>query len=73
MAIGTTTSELIKRKALPYLNHELAGYCNRFDRGVVDNCLQFWTQPAREWWSEYEKGDRVRRGSGGPSTKRETG
>eukprot|EP00798_Chlamydomonas_sp_ICE-L_P032794 gene32794-33861_t len=40
------------------LQHETAGYCNRFDQGAVHNCLQFWTAPKVDWWSEFEKGDR---------------
>ncbi|GAX83078.1 hypothetical protein CEUSTIGMA_g10504.t1 [Chlamydomonas eustigma] len=58
VAANLTVIELIKRKETPYLNHELAGYCNRFDRGALSNCLQFWVYPSQDWWAEYEKGDR---------------
>eukprot|EP00955_Chlamydomonas_euryale_P091693 364640-Chlamydomonas_euryale.AAC.10 len=57
-ASNLTVSELIKRRTLPYLNHELAGYCNRFDRGSLANCYQFWATPSVDWWGEYMRGDR---------------
>ena len=42
---------------------QLAGFSNRFDRGMAANCLQFWRPPTLEWWSEYERGDRVSGGN----------
>ena len=46
-----------------FLSLQLAGFSNRFDRGMAANCLQFWRPPTQEWWSEYERGDRVSGGN----------
>lgn len=59
IAANLTVNELINRKRYTYLNHELAGYSNRFDRGTVHNCFQFWCEPSQDWWSLFENGDRV--------------
>jgi hypothetical protein len=32
---------------------------HRFDRGALHNCVQFWTEPAQDWWSAYDEGDKV--------------
>mmetsp|Transcript_23010 Transcript_23010/g.50507 ORF Transcript_23010/g.50507 Transcript_23010/m.50507 type:complete len:815 (+) Transcript_23010:66-2510(+) len=58
IASNLTTSELLTRQRYPYLNHETAGYSNRFDRGVLHNCWQFWLEPVQDWWAEFEKGDK---------------
>ncbi|KAL6763003.1 hypothetical protein V8C86DRAFT_3086322 [Haematococcus lacustris] len=54
-----TTNELINRGKYLYLNHEAVGYTNRFDRGVLHNCFQFWCHPHQDWWRLYDEGDRA--------------
>ncbi|KAF5828371.1 DHHC palmitoyltransferase-domain-containing protein [Dunaliella salina] len=53
-----TTNEWYNRHRYVYLNHEAVGYCNRFDRGVAHNCIQFWVQPSEDTWHEFEARDR---------------
>ncbi len=61
-ASNLTVNEWMNRSRYQYLTHELAGYCNRFDRGIGTNCLQFWVAPGgRDWWAEWERADQVRR------------
>ncbi|GFH31184.1 palmitoyltransferase, partial [Haematococcus lacustris] len=58
-AANLTTNELINRGKYLYLNHEAVGYTNRFDRGVLHNCFQFWCHPHQDWWRLYDEGDRA--------------
>lgn len=46
---------LTSRQSIDYLNSEI-GYCNRFDRGAVANCYQFWLDPKQNWEQEYQSG-----------------
>jgi hypothetical protein len=61
-AANLTTNEWLNRKRYPYLQHEAAGFCNRFDRGAAHNCWQFWAAPRQDWWRLWEEGDQVRGG-----------
>lgn len=74
IAANVTVNEMVNRFRYSYLNHELAGYCNRFDRGVGPNCVQFWAPPRSagrngryfrgiDWWSEFEAGERTMQAS----------
>lgn len=49
IAANLTVNELMNRQRYSHFNHELAGYCNRFDRGLLYNCYQFWLSPAQDW------------------------
>ncbi|KAG2492497.1 hypothetical protein HYH03_009162 [Edaphochlamys debaryana] len=53
-----TANELINRDRYTYLNHEVYGYCNRFDRGPARNCLTFWLEREGDWAGAWTAGDR---------------
>ena len=44
-----TTNELLNRRRYGHLNHEVAGYCNRFDAGPLANCAQVRTAWCVGW------------------------
>lgn len=51
-AANLTANEHANRQRYAYLNHETAGYCNRFDNGPVANCWQFWAAPQQDWCAQ---------------------
>lgn len=60
IASNLTVNEMINRGRYDYMKHAGAGYCNRFDRGLLANCMQFWFPPrSLDWSSELAAGERA--------------
>lgn len=53
VAANLTTSELLTRDRYAYLNRDDGTFWNRFDRGPVANCAQFWVANGPDWSEEY--------------------
>lgn len=60
IAGGLTTAELLQRRRHAYLTGQGGGFSNPFDRGVVANCLQFWSARRPDWGSELQQEQEVR-------------
>lgn len=61
-AANLTVNEWLNRHRYLYLQHEAAGFCNRFDRGAAANCLDFWAGPTvTNWWQVWEAAEQVGR------------
>ncbi|KAK9814386.1 hypothetical protein WJX72_004988 [[Myrmecia] bisecta] len=58
-AANLTTNELLLRKRYEYLKGPDGKFWNRFDRGPVQNCLQFWFERQPDWATEFSKGNQV--------------
>eukprot|EP00775_Hariotina_reticulata_P008923 gene8923-9100_t len=57
-AANLTVNEWVNRQRYLYLQHENAGFCNRFDKGLAHNCWEFWSGPRMvDWWVAWQQAE----------------
>ena len=49
IAGNLTINELLNSHRYDYMRRDDSSFYNRFDRGPVANCLQFWSRQAVPW------------------------